>query len=204
MRLAISYRRTDRSETLEKLEQALIARFGAENVYKDLSTNKLGEPWLGDWADAYINADVTLVVIGPTWEPEQLRSKRDAVRLEIWGSQMQGVPLVPVLIDKAVMPDVRQLPRFLRSLPWSHGFVIDPHQTEEDIAKLLEKLEHDTHPRRSASQGLLASMARNAPPSVSVDLSGAWEWKSVPKLLHDIWIDQERTRLRMHALGYRG
>lgn len=204
MRLAISYRRVDSSETLERLERALRERFGAENVYKDLTTNKLGEPWIGDWVDAYANADVTLVVIGPHWAPERLEDKRDAVRLEIWGAQMQGVPLVPVLIDGAVMPEVRRLPRFLRSLPWRQGFVIDPQRTEEGIAELLERLEHDTQPRRSARQRLLAAMTRRATPSIAVDLSGAWEWTSAPKLLHDISMHQERVRLRMHAVGIDG
>jgi hypothetical protein len=55
---------------LERLEHALRERFGAENVYKDLTTNKIGEPWIGDWADAYANADVTLILAEMLYCPQ--------------------------------------------------------------------------------------------------------------------------------------
>jgi hypothetical protein len=204
MRVAISYRRTDISKSLELLECALIERFGAENVYKDLTTNKISESWLLSWSDAYINADVTLVIIGPNWCPERLENKKDPVRLEITGSLMRGVPLVPVLIDGALMPDVDRLPRFIRSLPWSQGIVIDQQRTKQDIAELLEMMERDTRQWRTARHRVVTALKSRSTPPISPNLTGVWTWKSVPKLLNEIWLQQNRLQLHLHAAGAYG
>ena len=43
MKIAISYRHADDSDTLKLLIAALWSRFGAENVYLDLESTRVGE-----------------------------------------------------------------------------------------------------------------------------------------------------------------
>jgi len=67
MRIFLSYRRQDAGGHAGRLYDALASRFGAVNVFHDVSTIQPGADFAAQVSEFIAASDVTLVVIGPTW-----------------------------------------------------------------------------------------------------------------------------------------
>lgn len=68
-----------------------------------------------------------LAVIGPTWLDEIQRrrnDKRDYVRIELARALERRIPVVPVLIDGADMPDEDHLPDALKAITLRNGLKV--------------------------------------------------------------------------------
>ena len=202
MKIAISYRRTDESETLKMLVQTLKSRFGDENVYLDVGANRIGEFWMHRWAQAYISADCIIAIIGPQWSPERLQEKGDAVLLEVAGIPLNLIGwlrVIPVLIDGGKLPKRAQLPLAMWPLLTRHGCVIDPLAPAESIAQFVTRLERDRRPPSGWRKHIPGFRA--AAPAASFDLTGEWVLESKPPLFSGIHIQQNRMVLSFWALG---
>ena len=67
MRIFLSYRREDSSAWAGRLNDGLGAQFGARNIFQDVVAIGPGEDFTAAIDRALGDADVTLVVIGPSW-----------------------------------------------------------------------------------------------------------------------------------------
>jgi len=202
MKIAISYRRTDESETLKLLVAKLKDHFGEKNVYVDVESTDVGEGWMLRWSQAYVGADCIIAVIGPHWSPERLRQKDDPVLLEVSGGSWASLGwqrVVPVMIDGGVLPARGQLPLGMRPLLTRQGYVIDPQAPAESIARFLDRLEHGKEPPPGWRKHLQTH--RTAPRTDTVDLTGEWELQSKPALFTDIHVQQDGLLLKLWALG---
>jgi len=91
-------------------------------------------------------ADVMLVLIGPTWltsrseDGRRLDNPNDFVRMEIEYALRADVPVVPVLIDEAAMPQPRQLPESLRQLAYRLAISLSAASLQADFQGLLQFL----------------------------------------------------------------
>jgi len=98
-------------------------------------------------------AEVVLAIIGPGWNAvgetgrRRLSSSRDWVRIEIMTALAGGVPVVPVCVDGAEIPQERHLPKALREFAYKQAAYIDSGRNFEahmdrlsrDIDMLVEK-----------------------------------------------------------------
>jgi hypothetical protein len=91
------------------------------------------------------DCDVVLVVIGRRWVDavdeqghRRLEQTGDFVRLEVEAALRREIPVVPVLVDGATIPQPAQLPKSLTDLAYRNGTQVrhDP-DFHPDIDRLL-------------------------------------------------------------------
>src|SRR4051794_34002512 len=124
VKVFICYRPAD-LEDVERLHDGLAAVFGYDPVIRD--PEAVAIPFARR-RGAYLHnclraASAVLVVVGPGWLEardergrRRLRQADDPVRLAIEAAQSLGIPLVPVVVGGAKLPDPEGLPRSLRAL----------------------------------------------------------------------------------------
>jgi hypothetical protein len=121
-RIFICYRREDTSGHTGRLADHLRSQFGEDNVFQDVYTISMGDDFraaVRTWID---KSDVVLAIIGRDWlnatgpTGRRLDDPADWVRVEISEALNRRVPIVPVLVRGAVLPQAEQLPDDLAPL----------------------------------------------------------------------------------------
>lgn len=159
MKLFVCYRPADLEE-VERLHDGLTGAFGYDPVIRDLDaipiplSRKQRAAYLADWLRA---ASAVLVVIGPGWLEaidargrRRLRRRGDPVRWTIETAASLGIPLVPVLVGGARLPDAAALPRGLRTLlgrpahamRFGGGFEADVDGVAADLVRICDAPAH--------------------------------------------------------------
>ena len=122
-RIFISYRRDDSGYAASIVRNQLEGEFGVGSVFMDIDNIPLGVDFRTHLADAVATCDVLVALIGETWAgasqggvQRRIDDAKDFVRIEIEAALHRGIPVVPVLVDKAQLPAVDSLPESLREL----------------------------------------------------------------------------------------
>jgi hypothetical protein len=145
----ISYRRADSQEVVGRVYDRLKARFGKDAVFKDVDSIPFGLDFRTYVQSVLKNCAVVLVVIGDKWvtvtNPDgtrRLDDPDDVVRLEVAIGLERGIPVIPVLVKGARMPQEGELPADLSQLAYYNGSQVrnDP-DFEGDIERLIKSLE---------------------------------------------------------------
>jgi hypothetical protein len=116
-KIFICYRREDSGPAAGRIYDRLEGHFERGQVFMDVDDIPLGVDFR-DWLDRQIRqCDLVLVVIGRHWltaedasGQRRLDAPRDFVRTEIEIALKRNIPLIPVLLDEAQMPDEAALP----------------------------------------------------------------------------------------------
>ncbi len=106
--------------------------------------------------------DTVLALIGPNWlDAMQGRlngSDPDFVRMELELALSRGIPVVPVLLDNALLPRAEVLPAGLKDLVKRHGIAVGQQNFEADVTRLLKgvgvKVVHGTSRKVAGSSWL--------------------------------------------------
>ena len=120
----ISYRRDDSRYQARMIYEAFLRGMPRENVFMDIDTIPLGVNFvkvLEGWVE---QCEVLLVLMGVGWanstDPKtgkrRLDNPKDFVRVEIRGALTRDIPVVPVMLDGAEIPDEAQLPDDIKGL----------------------------------------------------------------------------------------
>jgi len=130
--IAISYRREDSTPIAGRLHDRLRAEFGKENVFMDFDSIPYGVDFRDHIAQTLERADVLVAVIGPGWlghrvgeSTRRIDDATDFVRLEIGGALRRGIPVIPILVDKTLMPMEDTLPDDLKPLVFRNALMLD-------------------------------------------------------------------------------
>jgi formylglycine-generating enzyme required for sulfatase activity len=149
-KIFISYRRTDSEDVAGRIYDRLVVHFGKGNVFKDVDDIPFGV----DFRD-YLNASldqcqIVLAVIGKMWLTaadesgrRRLDNPADWVRLELEESlRRPDVLVVPLLVRRASLPRVDELPENLRDLAYRNGTQARPDPDfHSDMTRLINGLE---------------------------------------------------------------
>ena len=99
-----------------------------EHVFKDVDDIPHGSEWLEEIHRRLEAADLMVVVIGPDWLDlvddrgrRRLDDPEDVLRGEIGKALRRKIPILPLTVDGASMPDGRKLPGRLRALAGYQG-----------------------------------------------------------------------------------
>ncbi|HEV3166689.1 MAG TPA: toll/interleukin-1 receptor domain-containing protein [Isosphaeraceae bacterium] len=170
-KLFISYRREDSNNIAGRIYDRLVEEFGKKNVFKDVDSIPLGADFRLILRDAVGQCDVVLSVMGKHWVDAtdragkmRLEEETDFVRVEIEAALERGIPVIPVLVDGALVPAPEELPAPLRDLSFRNGTPVryDPdfhHDMDRLIAGL--KQTRQTRPARVPS-GVKAGASRTS------------------------------------------
>jgi hypothetical protein len=115
-KIAISYRRADSSAISGRIFDRLTGHFGENAVFMDIDNIPFGTDFRDHIQETLQRTDVLIAVIGANWlgiaadGEARMNQKTDPVRVEIEAALQRKIPIIPVLVDGAKMPDSAALP----------------------------------------------------------------------------------------------
>jgi hypothetical protein len=143
----ISYRRQDAAGYAGRLYDRLAAHFGADRVFMDVEGIEPGLDFVDAIGRAVASCEVLIVIIGPGWLATDSAGKRrlddpkDFVRIETRAALARHIRVVPVLVDKAVMPLAEELPADLAPLVRRQAVELSHKYWDATSAELIRTLE---------------------------------------------------------------
>lgn len=159
-KIILSYRRTDSAWPTRTIYDRLTAHFGQGAVYMDIDSIPLGVDFRRHVNEALNQADIFIEVIGPQWmgHREGGRSRindvNDPVRIEVETALRLGIPVIPIMVDRASMPAQGELPDSMKDFPYLNAAQIeggrDFHQQMDRLIRSMEQILAD-QPKQSAS-----------------------------------------------------
>ena len=157
MKLFVSYRRNDTGGRAGRLVDALVAQFGARNVFQDVDALELGHSFRAQVEDAIATSDALLIVIGQDWlgvddaaGGRRIDSEDDFVRLEVSMALSLGISVVPVLVDGAVLPTHTELPDDMSQMLGRQAVTIRDTSWHQDVGDVIRRLKGEDRPTTPA------------------------------------------------------
>lgn len=146
-RFFICYRREDSSAIVGRIYDRLVRDFGVANIFKDVDNVPFGVDFVEHLDREVQKCDVLLAIIGPHWGElsekgvSRLDDENDFVRIEIASALRRSIPVVPVLVDGALMPRADKLPDEVKGLARRNGTEVrhDP-DFHGDMTRLFSRL----------------------------------------------------------------
>lgn len=141
-RIFISYRRRLDQGTTGRLYDRLERHYDRNQLFMDVDDIPLGVDFAEYLTEQVSQCDVFLVVIGQGWidAKDRLQSEDDFVRLEIEAAlERVKVPIIPVLVDGATMPNRLDLPNSIQSLCGRNGINLRHESFAADVDERLRK-----------------------------------------------------------------
>lgn len=143
----INYRAADAAFGAAASYELLSERFGRDRIFLDNQSIAPGGDYPRSLRSALESMRLLLVLIGPRWldrDPtgDRLLIERDGdwVRLEIRRALARDVPIVPVLLDGAALPDPARLPDDIRHLVHRQAAEIRHQHLGADVDRLSRQL----------------------------------------------------------------
>lgn len=140
----ISYRREDSQADARSLLLTLRQHFGEDIVFMDVTGILPGLDFRKEIDQWVQRCDVFLVVIGKRWTEIQRARANDAhdfVRLEVVGALRRDIPVIPVLVQGAVMPGETDLPEDLKELCYRNAVNLHHENWDSDARALIGVIE---------------------------------------------------------------
>jgi len=121
-KIFLNYRRKDSEQYVFGLGLLLDQRFPGQ-VFWDRDTLKPGMKYRAEIESTLRECAVVVAVIGEQWATmkdeagtRRIDVRNDVLRLELKIALERDIPVIPVLVGNAAMPDARELPEELRML----------------------------------------------------------------------------------------
>ena len=147
-RIFICYRREDTSDAADRLHDRLVQTYSAERVFMDVDSVPLGVNFVRYIAEQLRQCGAVLVMIGRNWSKvtddsgnRRLDDPADHVRVEIATALKQGVPVIPLLVQDAVMPRANDLSEDIRDLAFHNGMALPRAFWGQSVERLLKELD---------------------------------------------------------------
>jgi hypothetical protein len=139
-RLFISYRRRFDQASARLLKDALTRAFGEVAVFRDVDNIQPGQAFPDTIRAALESCDVFLLLVSPGWVEliEELRDPEDFVRREVAAALARDIPLVPVLLGDARMPEADELPEEIRDLAFRQAIELSDDRWDYDVERLVK------------------------------------------------------------------
>lgn len=145
----LSYRREDSEHITGRIRDRLGTHFGEHAIFRDVDSIPAGMDFVRKVEDTIKAARILVAIIGPHWADatdrqgrRRLEQSDDPVRFELETALVVGLPLVPVLVNNARMPEREALPASLAALPSINAVIIPPEPYfAEGVKRLASSLE---------------------------------------------------------------
>ena len=161
----ISYRRSDSKSYARSISQRLEKTFGKKRVFIDVDSIRPGEDFQSVLNDDLEKCKTMIVVMGPRW-PELLRfsgpvdseASPDYVRMEIASALERKLPIFPVLVDGATMPEAKDLPDDLKPLAFRQAYSVRHDSFPRDMLGLEQELRRSVSTRRTWKTAVISGL----------------------------------------------
>jgi TIR domain len=130
-----------------RIQDRLAQALGSDVLFMDVDAIPLGANFVRVLHDEVAKCEVLLAVIGRNWldardehGDRRLDNPNDFVRVEIEAALQRNIPVVPILVDGARIPDARQLPKELEELSLRNGIDVRLASFHNDVSRLIHGL----------------------------------------------------------------
>jgi hypothetical protein len=144
----LCYRREDTQDAAGRLHDRLVAAYGQERVFMDIDSVPLGIDFVEHVTQQIGKCSAVIVMIGKHWHTIKDKKRRrrldnddDLVRAEIRAALQQKIPVIPVTVQSAAMPQADDLPEDIRLLSRRNGIQLDATRWHTDVERLLKELD---------------------------------------------------------------
>lgn len=143
-RILVSYRRADAAAIAGRIFDRLTDRYGEKSVFMDIDNIPYGIDFRTHIRRELERSQILIAVIGPHWAGEGPTGRRiddlaDPVRVEVETALRRNTPVLPLLVDGAVMPSEDQLPTALKPLHYINAPRVD---TGRDFRQHMDRVIH--------------------------------------------------------------
>ena len=146
-KIFIDYRRAVNLKDAQLLQNVLHRHFGRAAVFLDVSGLEGGDHWLHT-LERQVDESVAMVsLLGKGWADlkdekgnRRLDNPNDFVRFEMARAFARDIPVLPVLIDGASMPELSQLPSNLVPLTFPQAMLLRAESLDDDAEKIARRL----------------------------------------------------------------
>lgn len=149
-KIVLSYRREDSRTITSWLYEKLVDRYGKDAIFRDIDSIQPTENFRKRIGRALRDADFVVAVIGPGWTgpvseggEARIHSANDWVRVEIETALQLDIPLLPVLVEDAQMPQPESLPASLREITEINALPISSGSSRfyDDLDRLFRTID---------------------------------------------------------------
>jgi hypothetical protein len=144
----VCYRREDTQDAAGRLHDRLVDAYGPERVFMDIDSVPLGIDFVEHVAEQIGKCSAVIVMIGKQWHTIKDKKRRrrldnedDLVRAEIRAALQQKIPVIPVTVQNAAMPQAEDLPDDIRLLARRNGIQLDAARWRTDVERLIKELD---------------------------------------------------------------
>jgi hypothetical protein len=130
-KITISYRRGDSMDITGRIFDRLTSRYGRDAVFRDIDNIPPGLDFREQIRASIDGSDVLMAVVGPRWmggdrhgQP-RIRAETDYVRVEVEAALNRHIPVIPLLVGGADMPEPSKLPDDIREFAYRNAVQID-------------------------------------------------------------------------------
>jgi hypothetical protein len=118
----LSYRRSDSPQAC-RVYDWLTRRFGNDAVFMDVANIPFATRFTDYIKQEIATSSILVALIGDGWQ-EKLARPEDAVLMEVETAVANNIPVLPVLIGAAPMPDADTLPASIASLAYQNASTV--------------------------------------------------------------------------------
>jgi len=144
----LCYRREDTQDAAGRLHDRLVDAYGEERVFIDIDSVPLGIDFVEHVAEQIGKCSAVIVMIGKQWHTIKDKKRRrrldnedDLVRAEIRAALQQKIPVIPVTVQNATMPQTEDLPDDIRLLARRNGISLSATRWKTDVERLIKELD---------------------------------------------------------------
>lgn len=158
----VSYRTQDSFDITGRLCDHLVHAYGRSRVIRDIDSIPIGCDFLAYIEDAIAHSRAFVAVIGPDWCGDRASGKRhldncgDVLRFELLCARRWGIPIYPVLVNRARLPSEASLPDDLKFVAGLQAMRlrgdIDFHADFDRLRRGIEKGKPVRKGRKAAAQ----------------------------------------------------
>jgi hypothetical protein len=130
-KILMSYRRADSDAMAGRIRDRLSEHFGEDSVFMDIDSIPFGTDFRSHITNSLISADIIIAVVGKEWlgakggGGRRIDDENDPVRIEVEVALQRGLPLVPVLVSGAKMPEPAELPPSIKEFSFRNAAEVE-------------------------------------------------------------------------------
>jgi len=174
IKIFINYRHSNAAFAAGRIRDHLVPTFGLDNLFMDVDNIPLGANFVVVLGEKVAECDVLLAIMDVGWVSEvdgrgnrRLDSPDDYVRNEIAAALKRDIPVIPIVLDDACVPQADHLPPGIKDLAFRNALNIRHASFPSDMEKLIRCLSALKPVRRRPWPVSMAPSVEAPPPSDS-------------------------------------
>jgi hypothetical protein len=135
----VCYRRSA-GRMAQRIGDRLVRHFGYDNVFVDISSIPAGVDFRSAIESRIASSSLVVAIIDEGWSSRL--GPDDLLTAELAFALAHDIPVIPVLIEPALMPSPSELPSELKKLAYRNALALNLREFQSGIDLLIRSIEH--------------------------------------------------------------